>query len=1062
MIDRLIEFGARNRFLTILATLLASAVAVYALLNTPLDAIPDLSDTQVIIQTEWKGRSPDLIEDQITYPLVTAMVAAPKSKAVRGLSMFGQSFVYVIFKDGTDLYWARSRVLEYLSKIKGQLPRGVNPILGPDATGVGWAYQYALVDKSGRNDLAQLRTYQDWYLRYKLEELEGVAEVASVGGFVKQYQIQLDPNKLRSFNLPVKKVIQAVRRSNNDVGGRVVEMTGREYFVRGRGYIKNLEDLRSVVVKVGRKGVPVLLRDVARVRFGPEMRRGAADLNGEGEVVGGIVVVRFGENVLKVIKRVKKRLEKVKKQGLPKGMEIVEVYDRSELINRSIDNLKETLLAELVVVSLIIFLFLLHIQSTLIAIITLPIAVLLAFIPMYFLNLSSNIMSLGGIAIAIGTMVDAAIVLVENAHKRLEQAPPDANRLEVIISATKEVGRPIFFALLIITVSFLPVFALEDREGRLFKPLAFTKTFSMFFGAFLAVTLIPALLALLVRGKIHKEEKNPLNRILIALYRPVGRFVLRFRALTIAVALGVVAAAVPVFLSLKSEFMPPLKEGSILYMPTTVPGISIEQARELLQKQDRIFKAFPEVKSVFGKIGRARTSTDPAPLSMVETTIMLHPKSKWRKDMTWKKLIHAMERAVKMPGVSPGSYEGPIITRIEMLSTGFRTPLGIKVFGTDLKRINHISKMVESALGKVKGTKSIFADRIIGGYFIDFKPRRAAAARHGLNVEDVAEIVETAIGGMNIDTTVEGRERYKINVRYAQDYRKDLDTLKEVLVATPTGIHVPMAALADIKVASGAPMIKNENGSKVGYVTVVVDEEKIDIPAYVKKGQAEIDRMLKAGHFELKAGEEIRWSGKWESMHRVKQRLSIVMPITLALIFILLFINFRSFGESLIVITAVPFAMVGSFVILWMLNYKLSVAVWVGIIALVGVAAENAVVMLIYLNEAYKEWRRKGKMRNLKDLNEAVFYGAVQRVRPKIMTVVTDIIALLPILLSTGTGADVMKRMAAPMVGGLVTSAILTLIIIPAIYSFYRQPGLKAAGASDNTSPGLEQPETTG
>ncbi len=1004
------------------------------MLKTPVDAIPDLSDVQVIIFTEWKGRSPDLVEDQITYPIVTAMVAAPKVKVVRGYSYFGFSFVYVLFEDGTDIYWARSRTLEYLDKVRGNLPPGVSPILGPDATGVGWVFEYALVDKSGKNDLAQLRTFQDWYLKYWLESVPGVAEVASVGGFVKQYQIILDPNTLLAYNIPINKVISAIRKSNNDVGGRTLEFTGKEYFVRGRGYIKSIRDIEDIVIDVDPEtGSPILMRDIASVKLGPDIRRGIAELNGEGEVVGGIVVMRFGENALEVIRKVKKKLEEIK-PALPEGVEIVTTYDRSDLILRSIDTLKRTLLEEMIVVSIVILIFLLHFRSALVAIISLPIAVAISFIPMYYLKLNSNIMSLGGIAIAIGAMVDAMVVLIENAHKHIERANEEGghiNQREIIIRSAKEVGAPIFFSLLVITISFLPVFTLEAQEGRLFKPLAFTKTFSMFFAAILSITLVPSLMVYFVRGKIHSEEKNPVSRILIMIYKPFARLALRFKWTTLLLALITLLITIPIFQKLGSEFMPPLNEGTILYMPTTLPGVSITEAGKILQLQDRILKQFPEVESVFGKVGRATTSTDPAPISMIETIINLKPEEEWRPDMTWDKLIQEMDKAMRqIPGVT-NAWTMPIKARIDMLSTGIRTPIGIKIFGPDLGMIQKIGEQLEEILTPIPGTRSIYAERVTGGYFLDITPKRDEIARYGLRVEDVLHIVETAIGGMNIDITIEGRERYPINVRYGRVFREDIDKLKRVLVPTPVGAQVPLGQLADIKKIMGPPSIKDENGSLVGYVYVdVVDR---DIGSYVDEA-----KKIVAEKLDLPTGYYLSWTGQYEYMMRIKERLRVVIPITLILITILLYMNFRNATETFIVLLSVPFALVGSFWLLYLLKYNLSIAVWVGVIALAGVAAETGVVMIVYLDEAYERFRKMGKLKTKTDLMNAILDGAVMRVRPKIMTVATTMIGLMPLLWSHGTGADVMRRIAAPMIGGLTSSTILTLIVIPSIYMIWK------------------------
>lgn len=1032
MIEKIIEGSAKNKFLVFLMVFFLSAWGIWALKNTPLDAIPDLSDVQVIVYTTWMGRNPSIIEDQVTYPIATTMLAAPKVKFVRGFSDFGCSYVYIIFEDGTDIYWARSRVLEYLNQVSGRLPQGVTPVLGSDASGVGWVFQYALLDESGRYDLAQLRTLQDWYLRYQLASVEGVAEVASLGGFVKQYQVNLDPNKLAAYRIPVKMVVDAIRMSNNDVGGRSIELSGTEYMVRGRGYIRSIKDLETINAGMSDKGTPVLLRDIAQISIGPDMRRGLAELDGKGEVVGGIVVMRYGENALKVIERVKKKLDDIA-PSLPPGVKIVTTYDRSDLILRSIATLKEKLIEESVIVGLVSLIFLFHVRSALVAILTLPIAILISFIAMYYLNLTSNIMSLGGIAIAIGAMVDAAIVMVENAHKRLERWENEGrrgDRLQVIVEAAKEVGKPLFFALLIITVSFLPVFTLEAQEGRLFRPLAFTKTFAMFFASFLSITLAPVLMVLLIRGRIHPEARNPVSRLFIALYYPVVRAVLRFRIITLLVALLLLILTVPVFQKLGSEFMPPLNEGMIFYMPTTLPGISVTEAGRLLQLQDRILKTFPEVERVFGKAGRAETPTDPAPFSMMETTVTLKPEEQWRKGMTWEKLVDEMDRALRLPGVA-NAWTMPIKNRIDMLSTGIRTPVGIKTFGPDLKKIEEIGKQLENVLQTIPGTRTVFAERVTGGYYLDINIRREEVARYGLMVGDVGMLIESAIGGESISTTVEGRERYPINVRYARELRDDIEKLRRVLVPTMNGAQVPLGQLADVQLTTGPAMIKNEEGQLVGYVTV--DMAGRDIGSYVEEAKKVVAEKIK-----LPQGYTLSWSGQYEYMQRAKERLTYVVPLTVLIIFVLLYLNFQSVAKSLIVLLSVPFSLVGSVWLLYLLNYNLSVAVWVGIIALAGVAAEIGVVMIVYIDGAYERRLQEGKAMTLKDLFDAVIEGAVQRVRPVIMTATAIIAGLLPIMWTHGTGADVMKRIAAPMVGGMVTATILTLAVIPAIYALWR------------------------
>ncbi len=1036
MIEKLIESSARNKLIVFLLVSIAIAWGIWALLNTPLDAIPDLSDVQVIVFTEWPGRSPDIIEDQITYPIVTSLLAAPKVQFVRGQSFFGLSFVYAIFEEDTDMYWARSRVLEYMNEIEAQLPKGVTPTLGPDATGVGWVFEYALVDTTGRWNLADLRSFQDWNLKYWLEGVPGVAEVASVGGFVKQYQIDVDPNKLLAYNIPLKRVIQAVRESNNDVGGRVIEMASTEFMLRGRGYIKSLHDIENTALGSDGKGTPIYIRNVANVHLGPDMRRGIAELDGKGEVVGGIVVMRYGENALKVIDRVKEKIEQIK-PSLPPGMEIVTTYDRSDLIHRSIDTLTEKLIEESIIVSLVCLLFLFHFRSALVAILTLPIAILFSFVPMYYMDLTSNIMSLGGIAIAIGAMVDAAIVMIENAHKRLEHARENSKELTsgdhfaIIVQAAKEVGKPLFFSLLIITVSFIPVFTLEAQEGRLFKPLAFTKTFAMFFASFLSVTLVPVLMVLMIRGKITPESKNPINLFLIKIYHPVVKIVLRFKKSTIIVAAILLMATIPIFNRLGTEFMPPLNEGSILYMPTSIPGMPASEAKKILHTQDKILATFPEVESVFGKIGRSRTATDPAPLSMVETTIILKPKEQWRPGMTWDKIVAEMDKKLKFPGMA-NIWWMPIQTRTEMLTTGIRSNLGIKVFGPDLHEIERIAVDMEQALQRFPGTRSAFAERTTGGYFVDFQIRREEAARYGLTVGDVQNIIQTAIGGMNITQTVEGKERYPVNVRYPRELRDDLEKLKRVLVPTPDGAQVPITQLADIFPTTGPPMIRNEDGSKVGFVFVDVAEK--DYGKYVQEAQRYIYENV-----DIPPGYTLAWAGQYKYLQRLRAKLKLVVPITLLIIFLLLYFNFKSIPKTLIVLLSVPFSLVGAVWLLWILGYNTSVAVWVGIIALAGVSAEIGVVMVVFLDQAYHRRSERKQLGTPEDLRVAAMEGAGQRVRPVIMTASAILLGLLPIMWSTGAGADVMKRIATPMVGGMITTTILTLAVIPAIYTLWRE-----------------------
>jgi Cu(I)/Ag(I) efflux system membrane protein CusA/SilA len=1043
MISRLIEASARNPVLVLLGVLLLSAWGTWAVFAVPLDAIPDLSDVQVIIYTEWPGRSPTLIEDQVTYPIVTSMLAGPRVKRVRGVSEYGVSYVYVIFEDRTDLYWARSRVLEYMQKLTGKLPAGVTPTLGPDATGVGWVYQYALVDESGAHDLAQLRSLQDWYLRYQLESVPGVAEVAAIGGFVKQYQIEVDPNTLAAYRLPIKTVIDAVRNSNAEVSGRVLEMAGTEYVIRGRGYLRSIEDIELVPVGTDKRGTPILVRDIARVHVGPDQRRGIAELDGKGQTVGGIVIMRAGENALAVIERVKARLDEIKR-ALPKGVRIVPTYDRSDLIHRAIAVLREKLVEESVIVSLVAVLFLFHLRSALVAIIILPVAVLLAFIPMAYLKVTSNIMSLGGIAIAIGAMVDAAIVMVENAHKRLEQNPPgkearpgasgvggcEADRTETIIAAAKEVGRPLFFSLLVIAVSFLPIFALEAQEGRLFTPLAYTKTFAMLFATALSVTLAPVLMVLLIRGRIRAETRNPLNWLLIALYRPILAGVLRVRWLALGLAVAVAVFTWPVFTRLGAEFMPPLNEGTILYMPTTVPGLSITEAVKVLQVQDRLLTTFPEVERVFGKMGKAPTATDPAFTGMAEITVSLKPESQWRPGMTWERLLDEMDERLRIPGF-PNIWWMPIQTRTEMITTGVRSPVGIKVLGPDLKTIEAIGLEIERVLAKVPGTRSAFAERLNEGYYLDLIVNRREAARYGLAVGDVQAVITTAIGGETVTTTVEGRERYPVNVRYKRELRDDPDRLKRVLIATPTGAQIPLGQIAEVIITKGPPSISDESGAMAGLVSVAVSGR--DLRGYVEDAQRNVQQQI-----TLPPGYTLKWSGQYEHLIRAEERLKLVVPVTLALILLLLYLNFRSLAKSLIVLLSVPFAVVGAVWYLNYLGYNLSVAVWVGIIALAGVAAETGVVMLVYLDEAYERRMREGRMATAQDLREAILEGAVQRVRPKMMTVAAIMGGLLPIMWTTGTGADVMKRIAAPMIGGMVSSTILTLLVIPVLYAMWR------------------------
>ena len=1087
MINLIIEWSARNKFLVLLLTAMAVGGGIYAIRHVPLDAIPDLSDPQVIIYTEWPGRSPDLVEDQITYPIVSAMLAAPHVSVVRGLSDYGFSYVYVIFDEGTDIYWGRTRVLEYMDKIRGKLPEGAAPVLGPDATGVGWAFEYALVDRSGRHNLAELRSFNDWYVRYWLESVPGVAEVATVGGFVKQYQVNVDPNRLLAFGVPLNHVIDVIKKSNRDVGGRVVEFTGKEYLVRGRGYIKSVEEIESLPLGTDSKGTPILVRNVAVVSLGADMRRGVTELNGEGEVTGGIVVVRHHQNALDVIERVKAKLEAVK-PGFPQGIEVVTTYDRSDLINRSIETLIHTLMEELIIVSLVILLFLRHLPSAAIPIVTIPIAVVISFIPMYASGLTSNIMSLSGIAIAIGALVDAAIVVVEQTHKKLEKweeagRPGDYHR--VIVDAVKEVGGPSFFSLLVIAVAFVPIFALQAQEGRLFKPLAFTKNTAMAVAAVLAITLDPALRLLFTRlepfrfrprwlssavtrivvGKIEPEEKTWISRVLMAVYHPTLLFVLRHRYSTILVALLVMALTVPIFLGLGEEFMPPLNEGTILYMPITLPGISVTEATKYLQIQDKMLKEFPEVESVFGKVGKAETSTDPAPLSMVETTVVLKPEKDWRsrkverwhsawvpeafkpalrwlwpekRRITWEELIDEMDRAVQIPSFA-NAWLFPVRTRIDMITTGVRTPVGVKVMGPDLDTIETIGLELEKVLQQVPGTRSAFFERVTGGYYLDFEVHREEAARYGLSPGDVNDIVESAIGGNNITTTVEGRERYPVNVRYAREFRDELPKLQRVLVPTPSGAQVPLGQLATIELRTGPPMIKNEEGFKAGFLYVDVTGRNLG-------GYVEAAKKAVADQVRVPPGYQLAWSGQYEYLVRVRERLLVVVPITLVIIFLLLYLNTGSTVKTLIILLAVPFSAVGAILFIWHLGYNMSIAVWVGLIALLGVDAETGVFMLLYLDLAYEHARKEGRMRNLADLKEAIVEGAVKRLRPKVMTVAVMFMGLVPIMWSTGTGSDVMRRIAAPMIGGIFTSFLMELLVYPVIYEIWKTREVRQAG----------------
>jgi len=1075
VINTIIEFSAKNKIVVFILIAAAVMGGLWSMRTVPLDALPDMSDTQVIVYSRW-DRSPDIMEDQVTYPLVTAMLGAPKVKDVRGFSDFGYSYVYIIFDEGTDIYWARSRTLEYLSNVLLRLPQGVKTELGPDATGIGWVFEYALIDTTGKQSLADLRSYQDWYLRYYLKSVPGVAEVAPLGGFVRQYQVNVDPNKLQSFNIPISKVVEAVRSGNNDVGGRLVEFTGAEYMVRGRGYAQSTDDIGKIVLARNPSGVPVRIADVGDVALGPDIRRGVADWNGTGETVAGIVIMRQGENALEVIDRVKQKLHDIE-PGLPPGVKIVSAYDRSELILRSIENLKHTLTEELIIVAIVIMVFLWHIPSAIIPIITIPVAVIIAFIPMKAMGLTSNIMSLGGIAIAVGAMVDAAIVVVEQTHKKLEEWERTGRKQDyhrVVVDAVKEVGGPSFFALLVIAVAFLPVLTLEAQEGRLFKPLAYTKNFSMIIAAVLAITLDPAMRLLFTHmknfefrprwlarvtnailvGKIRSEENHPISKILIRLYEPVCAWALRLKWLVIAAALAVVIFTVPVFEKLGSEFMPPLDEGSLLYMPSTLPGISVTQAQQLMQVQDRIIKRFPEVSTVLGKAGRAETSTDPAPFSMMETVIVLKPETQWRKTDTWysswapewakaifrrftpdhistDQLVEEMNQALKIPGTS-NAWTMPIKARVDMLTTGVRTPVGIKIYGADIKKIEDLGTQIEALLPKVQGTRSVFSERTSGGYFLDFKWDRDELARYGLSIDKAQDVVMSAIGGENITTTIEGRERYPVNVRYMRDYRSDPAALGRVLVPAMDGqTQIPLAQLAEIRTVSGPAMLRDENGMLNGYV--YVDVAGRDIGSYVEEAKKVVRDNMK-----LPAGYSFAWSGQYEAMQRVREKLTVVLPLTIFLIILLLYINTKSMTKTLIIILAVPFSAVGAVWFLYLLGYNMSIGVWVGLIALMGVDAETGVFMMLYLDLAHDQAKADGKLRSLQDLQDAIMHGAVKRIRPKFMTVATMFMGLVPIMWSVGTGADVMKRIAAPMIGGIFTSFLLELVVYPAVYEVWK------------------------
>ena len=1064
MINRIIEASIDNKFIVVLLTVLVVGAGIYALYHTALDAIPDLSDVQVIVLTEYPGQAPQVVEDQVTYPLTTAMLGVPYARVVRGYSFFGLSFVYVIFADGTDMYWARSRVLEYLNFVAARLPPGVSPRLGPDATGVGWVYEYVLEDTSGRHDLAELRSLQDWYLRYELTSVPGVAEVASIGGFVKQYQVAVDPNKLLAYNIPLHKVRRAIQRSNNDVGGRLIEMGETEFMVRGLGYIKSLEDIREIPVGVGAGGTPVRVRDIATVQLGPELRRGLAEWNGQGEIVGGVVVMRYGENALALIERIKEKLQALE-GGLPEGVVVHTAYDRSTLIHRAIDNLRDKLIEECIIVALVCILFLLHLRSACVAIFTLPVGILISFLAMHNQGINANIMSLGGLAIAIGVMVDAAIVMIENAHKHIEREGGRKEHWQIILEASREVGPALFYSLLIVTLSFLPVFALEGQEGRLFKPLAFTKTYAMAAAALLAITIVPVLMGFFIRGRILPERKNPLSRLLIWLYRPLVGWVLRYKGAVIMLA-GLVLfisvfpferkvlsrfeqqprslqyrallrldKAFP-FEKIGSEFMPPLYEGDLLYMPTTLPGVSVTRARQLLQQTDKIISKFPEVQHVFGKIGRAETATDPAPLSMIETTITLRPEGQWRPGMTPEKLVQELNRAIQFPGLT-NAWTMPIKTRIDMLSTGIKTPVGIKVAGPDLDELQRLGQRIEEVVREIPGTQSVYAERVAGGNYLDFDIRRSEAARYGLTVGDVQDVIMAAVGGMNITYAVEGLERYPVNLRYGRELRDNLPALRRVLVPTPSGTQIPLEQLATIGIRKGPPGIKSENARLNAWI--YVDIVDIDVGTYVQRAQQRVLEQVK-----MPPGYSLTWSGQFEYMQRAQQRLQVVVPVTLAIIFMLLYLNFRNITESLMVMLSLPFALVGGIWLMYLLDHNMSVAVGVGFIALAGLSAELGVVMLTYLDNAHRDALAAGRMNSRDDLHRAIVEGAARRLRPILMTVCSTVGGLLPIMWGHGTGSEVMQRLAAPMVGGLISSTVLALLVIPAIYALWKSRGLNS------------------
>ena len=1027
MLAKVIEWSIQNKLMILLASVFLTLGGIYSIQRIPVDAIPDLSDVQVIIYTEYPGQAPQIVEDQVTYLLTTEMLSVPHSKVVRGYSFFGFSFVYIIFEDGTDLYWARSRVLEYLNSVSKRLPDGVTPTLGPDATGVGWAFMYVL--RSDRHDLSQLRSIQDWYLKYELTAVPGVSEVAGVGGFVRQYQITVDPNKLRVYAMPVSKIRRAVQRSNSDAGGRLLEVSEKEFMIRGLGYLRSLEDIRQIALGVGNNGIPILLRDVATVAVGPEMRRGLAEWNGEGETVGGIVVVRHGADAYQVIQDVKAELERLK-PGLPEGVRIEVAYDRSALIERAVFSLGKSLTQQLVIVGLVSLVFLAHVRSGLVAVMTLPVGILTAFIVLHLQGLSVNIMSLGGIAVAIGTMVDSGIVLVDSAHRHLLREAGKKPHWQIVSDACKEVGPSLFFSLLVITVSFIPVFTLEAQEGRLFKPLAFTKTYAMAAAAVLSVTLVPVLVGYWIRGRILPEYKNPINRWLTAFYRPLLAFVFRFKWLVLALVVLLMAISLLTFFQLGSEFMPPLWEGDLLYMPTTLPGISITKAREILQQTDRIIKSFPEVDRVFGKAGRADTATDPAPLSMIETTIMLKPEDQWREGMTKDKLIDEMNTAIQVPGLT-NAWTMPIKTRIDMLSTGIRTPVGIKIAGSDLTELERLGKEVEHVVREVPGTRSVYAERVMGGHYLDYKIDRKALAIYGLLVDDVQEVIQSAVGGMNITTTVEGVERYPVNLRYSRELRHNLPAIRAILVTAPTGQQIPLGQLGRFSYVTGPAGIKSENAKPNAWI--YVDIRNVDVGTYVKQAQEQVARRV-----EIPPGYSIGWSGQFEYMERAQQTMMLIVPLTLVIIFVIIYVNTGSLMETGMVLAGVPFALTGSVGLLYLLDYNLSVAVWVGFIALAGLYAETAIVFLLYLRLSYRNFLEQASPKDRKGLIQAIGDGSVRRLRPILMTIATDVIGLIPIMWSQGTGSEVMKRIAAPLVGGVITSGMVVLLVYPLIYYLWK------------------------